>query len=303
MAGAIFIVDQIPGAGAGAAGVPRDDLHADKALQVRPSSPSGNSSYFWELLDLPPGSTAVISDPAAQMPTITAIGLAGSPRLQLTTNDGGSGNVTVQTLRVLSNATGLAASKRGWGFPGFGESDAENRFDVGGGDFNERGWAPALETILHDVEDNAFIVNDSMAFSFPGPVQAAPMLIGTTRPLVAQIRFSPTAWRHVASNIQLQLAVRIFHSTSDHTSDVKLFKLTSPAVQIGATQTVNGLGEKSITLDFTDFTGAGFVNGDAVYELRVATSFQTSDPVDLGTNAGAYEAPVLLSRLLFRNKV
>src|ERR1043165_972086 len=101
MAGAIFVVDQTPGAGAGTAGVPRDDLHADKDIQLRPASPSGNESYLWELLDIPPGSLMALSDASEQMPTLTAFGVDGTALVRLTTNGGGSGNITTQTLRVL----------------------------------------------------------------------------------------------------------------------------------------------------------------------------------------------------------
>lgn len=299
MAGAIFIVDQIPGAGAGTAGVPREDLHADKDLQLRAAFPSGVVTYEWSILDSPPGSTGLLDDASDPMPTISAVGTPGTLQLQLITNGGGPGNVTVQSLGIKSDATGVVVPKRGWRYPAYGETNETDDFAGS----NERGWAEAVEVILHDLEDNAFIVNDSMTFALPGAVQAAPMTIGKTRPLVAQMRFDPSVWRHSSSNVQLRLDVRLFHPTSDHTSDVKLFKKTSPAVQLGATQTVTGLGEKAISLDFSDIVASGFVAGDMIYELRVATSFQTSDPGDLGSNAGAYEVPVLLSRLLFRNKV
>jgi len=302
MAGAIFRVDQSPGAGAGEDGVPRDDLHADQDIQLVPVSPLGNTSYEWSIEDATTGVLCALSAPSSQLTTLTAFGGAGTARVQLKTNGGGPGNVSVQVLRVLSNAPGLATPRRGWGLPAFKESAAENRIKVA--DIpNTRSYAPLFETALKDIEENAFIAQDTLPFVFSSPLDAMPVALDFAIPRVAHVMFDTVAFRHATSNIQVRLEVLLWHPTTENRTRVELRQAGPPSVSIGEYSTVSGDGLKLVSVDYTDFLVDRFLAGAHRYELRVAPSFISTDPGDLLTNPSAYAVHVLYARLLFRNKV
>lgn len=302
MAGAIFRVDQSPGAGAGEDGVPRDDLHADKDIQLVPVSPLGNTSYEWSVEDATTGVLCSLTAPSSQLTTLTAFGVSGTTRVQLKTNGGGPGNVSTQILRVLSNAPGLATQRRGWGLPAFKESAAENRTKVSDV-VNTRSYAPLFETALKDIEENAFIAQDTLPFVFSSPLDAMPVELNFAIPRVATVPFDTTVFRHATSNIQVRLEVLLWHPTTENKTRVELRRAGPPSVSIGGYSEVSGDGLRSVSVDYTDFVSDGFLVGAGRYELRVAPSFLSTNPVDLLTNPTAYAVHVLHARLLFRNKV
>lgn len=147
MAGAIIVIDQPGGAGAGSPGVARNDLWQNK--QINLSCAVVNSTYQWDLLDVPPGSGASLTGGGTSTPHFLP-DLIGTYRIQLITNGGGPGNVQILVIRVRYNATGVLQN-RGWAPPGFGEQASESNY---GG--NLRGWAPEIEFILADIRANGF---------------------------------------------------------------------------------------------------------------------------------------------------
>lgn len=142
MAGAIIVIDQPGGAGAGSPGVARNDLWQNK--QINLSCATVNSSYEWALLDVPPGSGAELVGGGTSTPNFLP-DLVGTYRIQLITSTGGPGNVQILVMRVRYSILGVLIN-RGWAPPAFGEQSGESNY---GG--NTRGWAEHIEYILSDV--------------------------------------------------------------------------------------------------------------------------------------------------------
>jgi hypothetical protein len=142
MAGAIIVIDQPGGAGAGSPGVARNDLWQNK--QVNLSCATVNGGYQWDLLDVPPGSGAALVGEGTSTPTFLP-DLIGTYRIQLITNGGGPGNVQILVARVRYTQTGTLQN-RGWAPPAVGEQAPESNY---GG--NARGWAEHIEFILADI--------------------------------------------------------------------------------------------------------------------------------------------------------
>lgn len=148
MPGAIIAFDQDQGGtpSYGSPGVARNDLWLNGLVTCR-STASGNTSYLWEILDKPVGSAATLADSTSQNATFTP-DVAGSYRIQLTTNGGGPGNVQILIAAVTKDTLG-ATTQRGWRIPAFGEGGTENNFAG-----QSRGWAEALKFILDDIRTN-----------------------------------------------------------------------------------------------------------------------------------------------------
>jgi hypothetical protein len=136
-------IDQPSGAGAGTPGESRSDIWLSQ--QVDLTSSGTGSTYLWEVLDRPPGSTAPLNNPATSVADITP-DVAGSYRIRLTVDGGGSGNITTRIVRARYTSTGIL-THRGWAPPAVEENDDE---DNEGG--NTRGWAPEWETIVTDID-------------------------------------------------------------------------------------------------------------------------------------------------------
>jgi hypothetical protein len=143
MPGAVIRADQLAGAGVGADGVARKDLWAGQSVTLNVAT-FGNTSYTWELLARPFGSTSFLVTPTASVSSFTP-DLVGSYRVRLTVNGGGAGNVQTLVYRVRFDNAGVLAN-RGWAYPAFGETDVEANYDG-----NQRGWAEDLDSILEDV--------------------------------------------------------------------------------------------------------------------------------------------------------
>lgn len=145
MPGAIIAIDQDRplGTSTGTPGEAREDLWQNRIIRPRVTT-VGNTSQQWTLLDVPPGSTAVLSDATLTTCYFTP-DLPGSYRLRLITNGGGNGNVAHIICAVRYDTNGVLV-QRGWRVPAYGETPPENNF---GGQL--RGWAQAMERILDDV--------------------------------------------------------------------------------------------------------------------------------------------------------
>ena len=159
MPGAVIVANQTGGAGAGTPGVAREDLWQDVAVELLVGT-GGNSTYFWELTDVPPGSAATLTseDDAVSgfLPDLT-----GTYRVRLTTNGGGPGNVQVLVFRVrFDNAGDLV--DRGWALPAFRETAAESNY---GG--NTRGYAQVLESIFADIAASLTTLEEGAETSLP----------------------------------------------------------------------------------------------------------------------------------------
>lgn len=145
MPGAIIAYDQVQAGGPtfGSPGVARNDLQLLRLVTCR-STASGNTSYAWTFLDIPPGSAAALANASTPNATFTP-DLAGSYRIQLITNGGGPGNIQILIAAVRYDNAGLL-THRGWRIPALGEVATEDGF------FGQtRGWSEALEFILSDI--------------------------------------------------------------------------------------------------------------------------------------------------------
>jgi hypothetical protein len=149
--------DQPTGAGAGVAGKARNDLWLSQAVDMV-SSGTG-STYLWELLDAPPGSSAVIANPTASTANITPDEV-GTYRIQLTVDGGGLDNVIVKVIRARFSDSGELLF-RGWALPAIDEEIDEADYGT-----NTRHWAEVWESIIPDVRGN---LTRSLVFRPGGP--------------------------------------------------------------------------------------------------------------------------------------
>jgi hypothetical protein len=149
MPGAIIAFNQVQAATPtfGSPGVARNDLWQTGGTTspiTAYCTTSGNISFAWELLDVPPGSGATLTAPTAGTTDFTP-DLPGSYRVQLITNGGGPGNIQVLIAAVRYNDVGVLVN-RGWRLPALGEVIGEQNF-LG----QLRGWDEAWETIFYDL--------------------------------------------------------------------------------------------------------------------------------------------------------
>jgi len=143
MPGAKIRIDQPSGAGTGTAGLARSGLWNQQAINLV-STLAGNTSYLWELLDIPTGSSATLTNATSATATFTP-DQPGTYLVRLTTNgQSTSGNVQTRLIGVTKDNAG-ATVRRGWRFPAFGEM-AEHATGL-----SVKGWAEALETIFTDL--------------------------------------------------------------------------------------------------------------------------------------------------------
>lgn len=144
MPGAVIVADQPTGAGSGVPGTARNDLWLSQPVLLSVAT-SGNSTYEWELIDKPPGSSTALGTPKASTSDFTP-DLVGTYRIRLITNGGGAGNIQILVFRVRYNSVGALAD-RGWALPGLGEAGTtENNY---GG--NARGYDQVLRAIFADL--------------------------------------------------------------------------------------------------------------------------------------------------------
>ena len=143
MPGAVIVADQGAGAGPGSPGVARNDLWQARSVSLY-LGVGGNTTYLWEMLSRPVGSTATLSTPTASTSGFTP-DLVGTYRVRLTVNGGGPGNVQTRVYRCrYTNAGALA--QRGWATPAYGETAAEANYAG-----NTVGYGEVFETVLADI--------------------------------------------------------------------------------------------------------------------------------------------------------
>lgn len=134
------IIINVAGEAPGTPGVARE-FTFDKIKYTPPlvtlsvDDPSGISQWYWELLDQPPGATAVLSTPYASSTTFTpTAGIAGTYLVRCTFNGG------EYTDR---NATAWSTKNLALRIPAAGEE-----LEYG----TARGWDPALRKVIHTVD-------------------------------------------------------------------------------------------------------------------------------------------------------
>lgn len=145
MPGAVIVADQPSGAGSGVPGTARKDLWLSQQINLSVAT-SGNNTYEWALLDIPPGSAVELSSTTDMAVDFTP-DVAGTYRVRLVTNGGGAGNIQILVLRVRFSNTG-ALVNRGWALPALGESGTSENNYAG----NTRGYDEVFEFILNDLE-------------------------------------------------------------------------------------------------------------------------------------------------------
>ncbi len=142
MPGAKMRIDQPSGAGTGTAGSARTGLWQAQLINLV-STLAGNTTYLWELIDIPTGSAVTLTNATSSTASFTP-DEPGTYLVRLTTNGGGSGNVQERLIGVTKDNAG-ADVRRGWRFPAFRET-AEAATGV-----SVKGWATALEAIFTDL--------------------------------------------------------------------------------------------------------------------------------------------------------
>ena len=147
----------------GTPGVARDDIWQLQPV-VCQSALSGNTSYAWSFLDVPPGSAATLTGANTATATFTP-DLLGTYRIQLLTDGGGLGNQKILVIRVRYNNAG-ALQQNGICLPAFGERAGEDNVlnPPITGPQNPRGYAPFFEYLL------AYILTLSGGGGGAGPV-------------------------------------------------------------------------------------------------------------------------------------
>lgn len=155
---AVFRIDQDRpgGPSVGEPGISRRDIWLDNVVHLVPHSPptAAGTTYWWEFLDRPAGSTAQLLDETTGLPSQSSKLVKFTPdawgtyRLSLTINKG-------QYVHIMLAAAILtprgATMNRGWRLPAFKETDTEGNFTG-----QLRGYADDWDFILIDILNNAF---------------------------------------------------------------------------------------------------------------------------------------------------
>jgi len=168
MSGAVIRIDQIrpgPVTSSGTDGISRNDLWMGSVVQGV-STLGGNLTFAWTLLDKPVGSASVLTNDATATCSFTP-DLAGTYRLKLVTDGGGTGNEQTLLCGVTKDAAGVI-TMRGWRIPAYKEKGSEANFTG-----NLRGWMSALETIFLDIVLNLVKASELEGVSGVARVTAA----------------------------------------------------------------------------------------------------------------------------------
>ena len=159
MSGATWVINQPSGAGAGIAGTSRTVLWVGKVCNLAAVAPTGTSSFLWELLYKPPGSSSSLSSTNTANTSITLDVPTKSYRIRLTTDGGGPGNVMTLILCCTKDVNG-ALVNRGWRTPAKDEQSSE--MNEGG---NVDGYVPDYDTIIDDILANVPFVGGPGGFA------------------------------------------------------------------------------------------------------------------------------------------
>jgi len=154
MPSATFQIDQErpgPSTSYGTPGVARKDVWKDRYVHVHATDPPAGASYFWEFIDKPAGSSAEFLDPGSGAPDNTVPNPKFMPdcwgpyRVRNTV----SGGLYVSTKVVHASHDYVGnLLMSGMRLPAFGEVPDEVNWDIGGGGYNERGYAPDFDKFL-----------------------------------------------------------------------------------------------------------------------------------------------------------
>ena len=145
-----FEINQAAGAGAGTPGQSRKDLWQGVPCQLVATGVPPATAVLWELLYVPSGSSAAITNPTSLTSTITPDVGVRSMRLRLTVGAGGIGNVFVFIMACSFDSTGTLAN-RGWRTPALNENDGEPDFGA-----QVDGWLPDYDKIILDLLAHGF---------------------------------------------------------------------------------------------------------------------------------------------------
>jgi hypothetical protein len=156
---AVFRIDQDrpgPSTSTGTPGVSRRDLWLTHTLHLVPTSPPPEieTTFLWEFLDKPTGSTAQFLDESSGLPDPTSKYVKFDPdvwgtyRVRLTINNGQYFHILLGA--VILTSAGLV-TKRGWRIPSFKEIDTDDNFPG-----QVRGYAYDWDVIFNDILENAF---------------------------------------------------------------------------------------------------------------------------------------------------
>lgn len=127
---------------AGVAGQARKDLILGQPVTLRNGDDTDVCKWLWQLLDVPIGSTAVLSATSGPV-TVFTPDVAGSYRIQLTINDNLAGQRQIKIAAVVD--------ANDFVYPAAGQQAQEANWPVAGGGLNELGWAKEVELILRQL--------------------------------------------------------------------------------------------------------------------------------------------------------
>lgn len=134
----------------GQAGISRDDIVVSEIVQLTNDNDSGVRSWRWVLVDVPRGSTSVLSNPVAPAPTFTP-DVEGTYIIELKVNGGSTvGETDRQIAAVRNPSITIGAETFITRYPGAEESDEANwPVDFGSGPIeNTTGWWADLDLFL-----------------------------------------------------------------------------------------------------------------------------------------------------------
>lgn len=284
MAGAIIVIDQPGGAGAGSPGVARNDLWQNQ--QVNLSCATINGSYQWDLLDIPPGSGASLVGEGTSTPNFLP-DLVGTYRVQLITNGGGPGNVQILVLRVRYSQTGVL-QKRGWALPAVGEQGGEANY---GG--NVRGWAEVWEYIAADLQTlvqgqgQLLLPTRDIVPGFSGVASTQETASGGQ--VIGCFSFDPSAYPPEGGAVLREIHFRaILEASAATTAQVILYNLDAGEAVTGGTLVATGPGAKDVLSSMLDVGDSPRIpNTSQLYELRLRISSAAPGPSDFAICKGA----------------
>jgi hypothetical protein len=263
MPSAVFRIDQSrPGLSSGTSGVARKDLWKGWHIQVESTDPPAGASYFWTFEAKPDGSTAEFLDPTTLLADDTVPNPKFMPdkwgpyRVMNTISDGLF--VATKVLHVSHDYDGNILMN-GFRAPAPGESAAEVNWDLGGGQFNERGYDPDL--LKRMTSASIPIVNGAFENSTTAPFFIGASYLDITRvphePGMT-VTFEVIAWiENVASTTHVDL----------YDAD-GIFNSGTPSVVSGSEVTTQSNYGVRLTADLTSlFTGAW--DGSGVLATRL----------------------------------
>ena len=283
MPGAIMTINQPTGAGNGSPGVARNDLWNAQQIDLVVAT-GGNSSILWSLLDRPAGSAATIGSPTATTATLTP-DVLGTYRVQLVTNGGGPGNISIKVLRVRKNNAGVLQN-RGWCLPALGESGGESNF-VG----NLREWSESLEFIFADlltISNQGIFPERRIVPGFTGI--ASSQTTGADGDGIGWIVFDPSAYGSGGSGVTRNIVFStVLQVAGAMTAEVRLYNLDTSAYVTGTTLTSTSTTPARVrSAALTVGSSPNVPNSIQTYEVRLRISAGSPGVTDFAFCKGAH---------------